>query len=93
MALGFSTVYNYKTCLEGFLKIWIFGHQPRLTESKSFEAGNLYIYIFLHESQMNPMMRQIQQTLLKYQTKKICVFNYSSTLRANDEDIDPYTKQ
>ena len=42
---------------------------------------------------MNPMMRQIQQTLLKYQTKKICVFNYSSTLRANDEDIDPYAKQ
>lgn len=42
---------------------------------------------------MNPMMRQVRQTLLKYQTKKICVFNHSITVRANDEDVDPYIKQ
>lgn len=89
LTLGFSTVYNYKTCLEGFLKIWIFEHQPRLTESKSFDAGNLFLTWVPNESYDETRSANIAQI----PNKNICVFNHSSILRDNDEDVDPYIKQ
>lgn len=61
LTLGFSNEYDCKTHLEGFLKILVLEHQPRLLEPKTSQEGNLFLTRVPNESYDERSLANIAQ--------------------------------